>query len=124
MCVRTQTILPTVSLAWRPTPTASVRRLKSTTLPVATPTTWRSSVSRALFVKGTPLTARNAGVYDEEKQIEFYLNRADVRHQLGVDKEAHGGVKKFIGCSDQVGFRFSATGDQCVPLPSQVEEMS
>lgn len=52
------------------------------------------------------------GPYAEEKQVAHYLNRADVRHELGVDKEADGGVKKFIGCSDEVGFRFSATGDQ------------
>lgn len=54
------------------------------------------------------------GDYAEEKQIQYYLNRDDVRHQLGVDKEAGGGVRKFIGCSDTVGFRFSTTGDQCV----------
>lgn len=52
------------------------------------------------------------GPYDEEEQVRFYLNRDDVRHELGVDMEPHGGVKKFIGCSDVVGYRFSSTGDQ------------
>lgn len=55
------------------------------------------------------------GDYEEERQIAYFLNREDVRHQLGVDHEAHGGVKKFIGCSDTVGYRFSATGDQSKP---------
>ncbi|KAL8278754.1 hypothetical protein RQP46_008823 [Phenoliferia psychrophenolica] len=52
------------------------------------------------------------GAYKEEKEVNFFLNRADVRHELGVDMEAHGGVKKFIGCSDLIGYRFGATGDQ------------
>lgn len=52
------------------------------------------------------------GPYAEEKQIQYYLNRADVRHELGVDMEEGGGVKKFIGCSDEVGYKFSVTGDQ------------
>lgn len=43
------------------------------------------------------------GPYAEEKMIQFYLNRPDVRHELGVDMEEDGGVKKFIGCSDEVG---------------------
>lgn len=42
-----------------------------------------------------------------------YLSLSDdVRHELGVDMEVGGGVKKFIGCSDLIGYRFGATGDQ------------
>ncbi|KAI5476314.1 cathepsin A (carboxypeptidase C) [Pseudohyphozyma bogoriensis] len=52
------------------------------------------------------------GDYDEEAQIHHFLNRDDVRHELGVDAEEDGGVKEFIGCSDIVGYRFAATGDQ------------
>ena len=54
---------------------------------------------------------RYAGDYAEEKWIHNYLNRADVKHELGVDHEAHGGVTEFIGCNDKVGEDFAATGD-------------
>lgn len=66
-------------------------------------------------------TGRNAydmrrfGEYAEEAQVAYWLNRDDVRHELGVDHEKDGGVKQFIGCSDDVGFRFSATGDTAKP---------
>ncbi|KAK4058350.1 hypothetical protein OIO90_000508 [Microbotryomycetes sp. JL221] len=59
-----------------------------------------------------PYDMEKFGDYAEEKQVAHYLNRDDIRHQLGVDKEANGGVRKFIGCSDIVGFRFSTAGDQ------------
>ncbi|KAK4051905.1 hypothetical protein OIV83_002610 [Microbotryomycetes sp. JL201] len=59
-----------------------------------------------------PYDMEKFGDYAEEKQIAHYLNRDDIRHQLGVDKEEHGGVRKFVGCSDTVGFRFATTGDQ------------
>lgn len=52
------------------------------------------------------------GPYKEEEMIHQFLNLPRVKHELGVDLEADGGVKEFIGCSDDVGFRFSSTGDQ------------
>ena len=51
------------------------------------------------------------GAYAEEAWVHSYLNRKDVRHELGVDHEANGGVREFIGCSDNVGEDFAATGD-------------
>ncbi|SGZ17102.1 BQ5605_C020g09095 [Microbotryum silenes-dioicae] len=59
-----------------------------------------------------PYDMEKFGGYAEEPDVAKWLNRADIRHQLGVDNEVSGGVKRFIGCSDPVGFRFSTTGDQ------------
>ncbi|GAA5933552.1 hypothetical protein JCM1841_006349 [Sporobolomyces salmonicolor] len=70
-----------------------------------------------------PYDNQKFGDYVEEKQIAHWLNLDRVRHELGVDLEPHGGVKRFIGCSDQVGFRFSSTGDQSKPSYPHVAHM-
>ncbi|KAM0754515.1 peptidase S10, serine carboxypeptidase [Meredithblackwellia eburnea MCA 4105] len=70
-----------------------------------------------------PYDMEKFGPYKEENQVSFFLNRQDVRHELGVDLEENGGVKKFIGCSDQVGYRFAATGDQSKPSFPHVAHM-
>lgn len=38
-----------------------------------------------------------------------------MRHELGVDREEHGGVRRFVGCSDKVGKHFDNTGDGAKP---------
>jgi cathepsin A (carboxypeptidase C) len=69
-------------------------------------------------------TGRNAydmakfGDYEQEKEVHDFLNRVDVRHQLGVDREPGGGVREFIGCSDAVGEAFAQTGDGCLRSPA------
>lgn len=50
--------------------------------------------------------------------LGFFRNSDKVRKELGVDSEPRhkGGIKKFKGCSDKVGQRFTLSGDQLSPL--------
>ncbi|GAA6062652.1 hypothetical protein JCM10212_003464 [Sporobolomyces blumeae] len=61
-----------------------------------------------------PYDMTKFGDYAEEEWIERWLNKESVRRELGVDREAQG-VKKFVGCSDRVMFRFTTSGDQGRP---------
>ncbi|BGP06618.1 hypothetical protein JCM10049v2_002442 [Rhodotorula toruloides] len=64
------------------------------------------------------------GEYEEEKWIAEWLNREDVRHELGVDLDPHGhGVKKFKGCSGKVFNHFDATGDGVKPSHPHVASL-
>ncbi|KWU44075.1 carboxypeptidase Y, partial [Rhodotorula sp. JG-1b] len=61
------------------------------------------------------------GDYKEGKWIEAWLNKPEVRHELGVDLDKHGhGTKKFVGCSDKVFRHFEQSGDQAKPSFHQV----
>jgi len=74
---------------------------------------WTNLVSLALcrFPDNLAHSFASLGAYAEEEWVHSYLNRPEIRHQLGVDHEADGGVKEFIGCSEKVGEDFAATGD-------------
>ncbi|GAA5993920.1 hypothetical protein JCM5350_002867 [Sporobolomyces pararoseus] len=77
-----------------------------------------NSQTGAYYKSGrNPYDMTRFGGYEEEKWISRWLNSENVRKELGVDLEPHrhGGVKKFVGCSDKVGFRFTVSGDQARP---------
>ncbi|KAK4331545.1 putative serine carboxypeptidase [Rhodotorula toruloides] len=64
------------------------------------------------------------GGYEEEGWIAEWLNREDVRHELGVDLDPRGhGVKKFKGCSGKVFNHFDATGDGVKPSHHHVSSL-
>ncbi|GAA5905405.1 S10 family peptidase [Sporobolomyces salmoneus] len=66
----------------------------------------------------SPYDMEKFGEYEENEWIESWLNSEAVRKELGVDLEPHrhgGGIKKFKGCSNKVGFRFTISGDQARP---------
>ncbi|GAA5837284.1 hypothetical protein JCM3766R1_002184 [Sporobolomyces carnicolor] len=64
-----------------------------------------------------PYDMERFGDYVENKWISNWLNSDKVRKELGVDSEPRhkGGIKKFKGCSDKVGQRFTLSGDQARP---------
>ncbi|GAA5886105.1 hypothetical protein JCM16303_000043, partial [Sporobolomyces ruberrimus] len=76
-----------------------------------------NSQTGAYYKSGrNPYDMTKFGEYEEEKWISRWLNTEEVRRELGVDLEPHHRtVKKFVGCSDKVGFRFTVSGDQARP---------
>ncbi|GAA5884708.1 hypothetical protein JCM6882_005361 [Rhodosporidiobolus microsporus] len=63
----------------------------------------------------SPYNVDKFGGYEEDKWIERWLNREDVRRQLGVDRP-----KKFSGCSDKVFERFEDSEDVVRPAFHQL----
>ncbi|GAA6031670.1 hypothetical protein JCM8097_001925 [Rhodosporidiobolus ruineniae] len=74
----------------------------------------------------SPYNFDKYGEYEENEWIERWLNRDDVREELGVDEvdsRGHKRVKKFEGCSDKVFERFEDSADGVQPSFRQVASL-